>query len=82
MSPTRGLADSIRAGARKPWPRAWPMRGLLLQYEGDLHVDLVAYYVAVFYQDVLVLHPRAFDTPEGLGGTGYGLLDGIVEARF
>ena len=54
------------------------MRELLLQDESDLHVDLVAFDVAILYQDVLILHPRAFDTPEGLGGTGYGLLYGIV----
>src|SRR3954470_9540029 len=58
------------------------MRGLLLQYEGYLHVDLVAFDVAVLDQDVLVLNPCAFDAPERLGSTGYGLLDGIIEARL
>src|SRR5215203_2605967 len=55
---------------------------LLLQYEGYLYVDLVANYVPVLYQDVLVLHPATLHAPQGLGGPGYGLVDGVLEARL
>ena len=55
---------------------------LLLQHESDFQVDLVAYYVAILDQNVLVLNPRAFDAPERLGSAGNGLIDGILEARL
>src|SRR5215212_9162849 len=55
---------------------------LLLQDEGDLEVDFVALYVAVLDQDVLVLDPSPLHAPESLGGAGYGLVDGVLEARF
>src|SRR5215207_6673583 len=57
-------------------------RRLLLQHESNLHIDLVALYVAVLYQDVLVLDPRAFNTPKRLGSTSDGLVYGILEARL
>src|SRR5215204_57895 len=57
-------------------------RRLLLQHESNLHIDLVALYVAVLYQDVLVLNPRAFNTPKRLGSTSDGLVYGILEARL
>src|SRR5215213_7087401 len=52
---------------------------LLLKLEGNLHVDLVAYYVAVFDHDVHVLNPRALYAPQRLGGSRYGLVDGVLE---
>src|SRR5215217_6687868 len=54
--------------------------GGVLEEEGDLHVDLVAYYVAVLDHDVHILHPATLHTPQGLGGSGYGLVDGVLEA--
>ncbi len=55
---------------------------LLLQHEGNLQVDLVADYVAVLDQDVLVLYPRAFNAPKRLGSTGDGLIDSVLETRL
>src|SRR5829696_4220215 len=55
---------------------------LLLQHESDLHVDLVANYVAVLYQDVLVLHPATLHASKRLGGSGDSLVDGVLEARL
>src|SRR5215212_10339457 len=52
----------------------------VLQHKGDLEVNLVALYVAVLDQDVLVLHPGALHAPERLGGTCNGLVDGVLEA--
>jgi hypothetical protein len=54
----------------------------ILQHEGDLQVDLVTGYVAVLDHDVQILHPRALDVPQGLVGTRYSLLDGILKARL
>src|SRR5215211_2336528 len=53
---------------------------LLLKLEGDLHVDLVACDVAVLNHDVHVLHPATLHAPERLGGSGYSLVDGVLEA--
>src|SRR5215203_2953839 len=64
-----------RVGSR---PDYHPGR-LLLKLERDLHVDLVAYYVAIFDHDVHVLNPRALYAPQGLGGSHYGLVDGVLE---
>ena len=47
-------------------PAHWGGGMLLLQHEGDLHVDLVANYVAVLDQDVLVLDPSPLHAPESL----------------
>src|SRR5215210_941194 len=55
---------------------------LLLQHESNLHVDLVANYVAVLYQDVLVLHPATLHASKRLGGSGDSLVDGVLEARL
>jgi hypothetical protein len=74
----RGPKGKIKAGGFG----LRPLKVLLLQYEGYLYVDLVALDVAILYQYVLVLNPRPFDAPKRLGGTGDGLLDGIVEARL
>src|SRR5215212_10681841 len=63
-----------------PYEPARPMRVLLLQQESNLHIDLVALDVAILDQDVLVLNPRALHTPERRSGTGYGLVDGVLEA--
>src|SRR3954452_161375 len=51
---------------------------LLLQDERDLEVHLVALYVAVLDQDVLVLDPSPLHTPESLGGAVYSLVDGVL----
>src|SRR5215213_8670917 len=58
------------------------MRVLLLQHEGNLHIDLVAGDVAILNHDVLVLHPATLHAPKRLGSTGYGLVDSILEARL
>src|SRR5829696_8887272 len=55
---------------------------LLLQHESDLHVGLVANYVAVLDQDVLVLHPATLHASKRLGGSGDSLVDGVLEARL
>src|SRR4051794_34991903 len=55
---------------------------LLLKQELNLHIDLVALDVAILDQDVLILNPRAFDASKRLGGTSYGLVDSIIEARL
>src|SRR5829696_6933702 len=55
---------------------------LLLQHEGNFKVDLVAFDVALFDHDVLILHPSALYVPEGLGGPSYALLDGVLKARI
>src|SRR5215203_1822686 len=60
--------------------RVTSMLGTVLKLEGDLHVDLVANYVAVLDHDVHVLHPAALHAPERLGGSGYGLVYGLLEA--
>src|SRR3712207_9410716 len=54
--------------------------GGILKLEGDLHVDLVAGDVAILDHDVHVLHPATLYTPERLGGSGYSLIDGVLEA--
>src|ERR687897_1453202 len=59
-----------------------PIRVLLLQHESNLHIDLVANYVAVLYQDVLVLNPCAFHASKRLGSTGDSLVYGVLEARL
>ena len=63
-------------------PAHWDRGMLLLQHEGDLHIDLVANDVAVLDQDVLILHPRALYAPERLGSSGYSLVDSILKARL
>src|SRR5215204_6050715 len=50
------------------------------QSEGYFKVDLVAFDVAVFDHDVLILDPSALYVPEGLGGPSYALLDGVLKA--
>src|SRR5687768_13303820 len=65
---------------RSPKAPARSIRVLLLQHEGDLHIDLVARDVAVLDHDVHVLHPRTFNASKRLGSTGYGLVDGVLEA--
>src|SRR5215211_3376369 len=55
---------------------------LLLKHEGDFQVHLVAFDVAVLDHDVLILDPSPLYVPEGLGGPGYALLDGILKARI
>src|SRR5215210_5481582 len=68
-----------------PEPRrtpARPIRVLLLQQEGYLHIGLVACDVAVLYHDVHILNPAALHASKRLGSTGYGLVDGILEARL
>ena len=55
---------------------------LLLQHESNFQVDLVAYYVAILDQNVLVLHSCSLYTPERLGGTGDSLVDSVLEARL
>src|SRR5215203_5736451 len=58
------------------------MRVLLLQQEGYLHIGLVACDVAVLYHDVHILNPATLHASKRLGRTGYGLVDGILEARL
>src|SRR5215211_8750776 len=58
------------------------MRVLLLQHEGNLHIDLVALDVAVLYKDVLILNPATLHAPKRLGGTGDSLVYGVLEARL
>jgi hypothetical protein len=53
---------------------------LLLQDEGDLHVDLVAGNVALLDHDIHILDPSTLHTPERASGTAYALLDSILEA--
>src|SRR5829696_6619582 len=53
---------------------------LLLQLKRDLHVDLVAGDVAVLDHDVHVLDPCALYAPQGPGGPGYSLVDGVLKA--
>jgi hypothetical protein len=55
---------------------------LLLKLEGDLHIDLVANYVAVLNHDVHVFHSRTLYASKRLGSTGYGLVNSILEARL
>src|SRR5215212_7798508 len=52
---------------------------LFVKHEGNLKVDLVALYVALFDHDVLILDPSALYVPQGLGGPSYALLDGVLE---
>src|SRR5215210_2415170 len=53
---------------------------LVLQHEGDLHIDLVARDVAVLDHDVHILHPATLHASKRLGSTGDGLVDGVLEA--
>src|SRR5215204_6870411 len=55
---------------------------LLLQHEGNFKVDLVAFDVALFDHDVLILDPSTLYVPQGLGGPSYALLDGVLKARI
>jgi hypothetical protein len=57
-------------GPAHPWEPDPSTRVLLLEQEGDLHVDLIALDVAVLDRDVLVLDPRALCAPERPGGAG------------
>src|SRR5215208_7343084 len=55
---------------------------LLLKHEGDFQVHLVAFDVAVLDHDVLILDPSPLYVPQGLGGPGYALLNGVLKARI
>src|SRR5215211_6430560 len=84
---SKGLVEKREGRSpAKPGPRpvegstASSTLGAALKLEGDLHVDLVANYVAVLDHDVHVLHPAALHAPLRLGGTGYGLLYGVLKA--
>jgi hypothetical protein len=57
-------------GPAHPWEPDPSARVLLLEQEGDLHVDLMALDVAVLGRGVLVLHPRTLYAPERPGGAG------------
>jgi hypothetical protein len=59
-----------------------PALGGILQLESYLQVDPVVLDVPVLYADVHILDPRALYAPERLGGTGDGLVDGVLEASL
>ena len=56
--------------------------GLILQLEGYLQVDPVARDVPILNAYVHILDPRALHASKRLGGTGDGLVDGVLEARL
>src|SRR5215213_1747987 len=67
---SKGLVEKREGRSpAKPGPRpvegstASSTLGAALKLEGDLHVDLVANYVAVLDHDVHVLHPAALHAP-------------------
>jgi hypothetical protein len=53
---------------------------LIDQDKGDLEVDAVLRNLAVFYDDLLLLDPRALDVLQRLDRTSDALLDGILKA--
>jgi hypothetical protein len=84
----RKHGSTKRAGAPAHSQDPGPTKGVnssprlegILQHEGNLQVDLVASDVAVLDHDVHVLHSSTLDVPQGLVGTRYGLLDGVLKA--
>src|SRR5215212_6654032 len=76
--PLLGGAPSFRP-ARSSAPVNLFSLGAVLQHERDRHVGLVAFDVAILNHDVHVLNPAPLDAPQGLGGAGYSLIDGVLE---
>src|SRR5215203_3026341 len=79
-SSARFLTSAMNCSSFMRGDPSFRVLGVILKHEGDLEVDLVALDVALLDHDVLIFDPGALYVPQRLGGPGYGLLDGILEA--